>query len=102
MSEYNGWTNRATWNVAMWLENDWDTNLDEWSKDREISSSERFRDEIQWAIVELDLRCWHLGAPAGCEVIHFMTPDAERFDDANWSELYESLIESRREEARDE
>ncbi len=102
MSEYNGWTNRATWNVAMWLEQEWNTELDEWRNDREIDCADEFREAIENVILELDLRCWHLGAPAGCEVIHFMTPDAERFDDANWSELYESLIESHREEASDE
>jgi hypothetical protein len=95
---YNGWTNRATWNVALWLREDWSSTLTEWAKDREyIQTAADFRRALEHAIVELDVRQYFLAPIKGTEASQFFTPDGDRFDDANWDELFFELILEQRE-----
>lgn len=100
-SKYNGWTNRATWNVAMWLRDDFDSVLESIAEDRKINCGVSFREAIEFHIEQLELRCWYLPGVDG-RPRHFMTPDAELFENADWDELYEDLIKGERDEREEE
>lgn len=89
---YNGWSNRATWNVAMWVRDDFGIDS-RWARDRKVTDGKSLRNCLENIIEELGLREYFLVNSEGVPT-HFVTPDAERFDDANWDELFDSLIGS--------
>lgn len=102
MSDYNGWTDRATWNVALWLDQDWEEEIAEMRRDRKwIDSPRKLREALESMLWELEAECWYLKPfPKGAEPNHFATPDGEWFRDANWDELFEELIDRPRREDR--
>jgi len=99
---YNGWTNRATWNVALWLDNEFPDLIQDAIKDRYVKEPKHLRSRLEDAIDDLDLCAWCLKTPNGRAIAHFLTPDAERFDDADWEELFEELIEKPRKEREEQ
>lgn len=93
---YNGWTNRATWNLALWLEDHFCSDIREWIKDRKgIKCGSDLRNAVEAVIHDLEMRGWYLEAADGTPM-HYLTPDAERFDDADWDEVFDALIGSER------
>jgi len=96
--KYNGWSNRATWNLALWLDQDWGCELVEWRRDHKgIKGGEDLRRMLEDAIADMELRCWYLPDMSG-EPLHYLTPDAERFDDVDWDEVFDHLIQEPRDE----
>jgi hypothetical protein len=97
---YNGWTDRATWNVAIWLDQDFEEEIAEMRRDRKwVDSPRKFREALQSMLWELECEGWYLKPlQKGSEPIHFATPDGEWFRDANWDELYNQLIAEPRDE----
>ena len=89
--EYNGWANRATWNVALWLNEDWSVELEECDPKAVHDGDSMRRAFCEW-IVELGIRQYYLEPIRGAEPSQFLTPDGERFDDADWDELFDELI----------
>lgn len=74
MSGYNGWTNRATWCAALWLDNDEDTR----------KAAERvayWYSDVQGDIAdEIGAEWWELLTDGARE-------DIGAFDDVNWAEV---------------
>ena len=74
---YNGWTNRATWNTALWLTNDetlYRTMLEHF-RDEEINNANaRFFCNLLWPCSE--------------------TPDGDELADVNWNEITDMIRES--------
>lgn len=99
--ECNGWTNRATWNVALWLREDWADLLEQVIDDIRCCGWRGFKDRIEETIRELEVRQYYLEPIRGGEITQFFTPDGERFDDANWIELFFELIEEPRTERKE-
>lgn len=97
--QYNGWTNRATWNLALWADNDWTDEFERWRGDERINSGDKLQEAWEQCIAELELHSYMLQPLKGCEPSVFLTPDGERFSDADWDELYEYLIDEPRKEA---
>lgn len=93
---YNGWKNRATWNVALWLQEDFGSDIPEWTKDRAVKDGDSLRARVEDYIRECRIKAYYLEPIRGCEIMHFLTPDAERFDDADWDEIFAYLIEDER------
>jgi hypothetical protein len=100
MSDYNGWSNRATWNLALWLTEDFgQCFLDDLIEDaKRIKCGEDIREWMCASIIDLDMREWFLEAPKGCEPSQFFTPDGERFGDVNWDEIFQHFIADERKE----
>lgn len=73
---YNGWSNRATWNVSLWLNNDEGTY-------HELQRMQRRADdkgELAEAIEQFCRDIWPNGE----------TPDGDKLDEADFDELAES------------
>lgn len=100
--KYNGWANRATWNVALWADNDWSTELDEWRRDKHITDGASLRAAFESFIVEMVLLSYMLQPLSNCEPSQFFTPDGDSFEDADWDELFEYLIAEPRKELQDD
>jgi hypothetical protein len=95
---YNGWTNRATWNLVLWLTQDFEEDIRDWIKDTHmVKTAKDLREQIEATIHDSDLKCWYLDSPDG-NIAHYLTPDAERFDDVDWDEVFEHLIARERED----
>ena len=75
---YNGWTNYETWNVALWLSNDYGlySLAQEWMEDQESTDYDTFRHTLS-------------------ELVGSETPDGVRWDDTKLdnTELSEMLSE---------
>lgn len=81
---FNGWANRATWNVALWLQNDFTHDLEEIASGRNtIENAEKFRSFVIELFAEM--------LPDGYVTV---TPDGFRLDEANWDELWNVLVVS--------
>ena len=93
--EYNGWTNRATWNVALWLQNDFVGVLDDVIADKTVKTHERFKEIATEAFAESQ------GPSAAAGRWAVVTPDGERLEDANWEELFDVLVLEERKNKRD-
>ena len=77
---YNGWENRATWNLVLWAENDYE--LYQWIRENKISSLYRLKKELQTVGGYL-------------EKFKDETPDGYKWDDptVSESEVDTALIE---------
>jgi hypothetical protein len=74
---YNGWTNRATWNAALWLTNDcsfYHSMLDHFRADEVDAYSAREFCHLVW--------------PCG------NTPDGDELSDVNWAEIADMIEEA--------
>ena len=80
MDKYNGWTNRATWNVALWVGNDELIYNKMMMKCKDIAlEGSEWTDEMA-----LDF---------SKEIFGNMTPDKDSLDDANWQEIADAWNE---------
>lgn len=80
--KFNGWANRATWNVALWLQNAYPSDLEEITRSMSgIGTAEKFRSF-----------CTALFAEQLPENYVTVTPDGYRLDEADWDELWTSLV----------
>lgn len=73
MADYNGWSNRATWNVSLWLNNDEGCY-------RELCRAVRHAyhvEDLAKRIEELSRELW----PSG------NTPDGDSLNDADFDEI---------------
>lgn len=77
---YSGWTNRATWNVALW-----------------VSNEKPLYDKLMVVCKELAREGCHwtdeMALEFSKEIFGSMTPDKESLDDANWQEIAEAWNE---------
>ncbi len=107
MTHY-GWTNRATWNVALWLQNN-----EEWTN--HIGESTRYLSEIEWIDSTTKLMVmtigWKKASPQDEWEISYETPDGVEYmpwyctdrkrmyhPEVNWAEIYQSFREDWAEE----
>ena len=74
MSDYNGWTNRATWNVNLWIENDYG-----FYKAKQAMQGDT---PNYWTAPKVEN--WVQS------VMPNKTPDGIPYDDVNWTEIAES------------
>lgn len=71
MGDYNGWTNRATWNVNLWIENDYG-----FYKAKQAMQGDTLN---YWTPVKVSN--WVQSVMPG------QTPDGESYTDVDWAEI---------------
>lgn len=81
MADYNGWSNRATWNVSLWLNNDEGTYHELVRMQRNADD----KDELAEKIEEFCYELWP--APHRNQAA---TPDGDFLRDVDWEEIAES------------
>jgi hypothetical protein len=82
-NEYNGWSNRATWNVALWINND--ESL--YRAKEDALKMARIQGDVERATSILESLCasfWPNG----------YTPDGCALEDADFAEIAQSEMES--------
>jgi hypothetical protein len=83
---YQGWSNRATWNVALWLNNDYSLYRGKEDLAKRYRDSEDRADQLTAFAGELRQYAkdtWPNGE----------TPDNARLSECNWRELAQSEME---------
>ena len=80
---YNGWASRQTWNVALWLQNDYE--LYKWARAWWASTQKHAEADIKRAVRAAFLDIWQRGS----------TPDGVglRNPAINWEEIAEIVTE---------
>jgi hypothetical protein len=76
---YNGWTNRATWNLMLWLGNDEGLESSARRIARRTTTTTDLRRDIEALFDTID------GEP--------VTPDGDRLADVDWEEVQSALEE---------
>ena len=72
MEKYNGWTNRSTWAVHLWITNEWDYYS--------LARRDKFSGP--------DLKIWWT---AICKSMREIKKDCEPLSEVNWDEVSEAL-----------
>ena len=76
---YNGWTNRATWNLMLWLGNDEGLESSARRIARRTTTTTDLRRDIEALFDTID------GEP--------VTPDGDRLADVDWTQVQSALEE---------
>ena len=84
---YNGYSNRATWNAALWLNNDY--GLYQTTRNMGASELEDFCNEI-----------WKFTNDYGQSV--FVTPDGDCLSEVDWDEVSEAVSDEDEDEEDEE
>ena len=80
MAKYNGWTNRATWNVALWCDNDYNLYQTKMAFIRELAGKPGGKRNIS------GMRVRNV-----CErMFGDVTPDNCKLKSTNWAEIARS------------
>jgi len=74
MEKYNGWANRSTWAVHLWITNEY------WTY--QVSRRNKFNAE--------QLELWFTTI---CKELPLMREDCEPLDEVDWKEVSEALLE---------
>jgi len=85
---YNGWSNWETWNVALWLDNDYDL-YKHWQSRASFAAMQDWSDPKQAKTLAIEELAADLAL--NCEE----TPDFDDNDsltDVNWEEIAESML----------
>lgn len=81
---YNGWTNRATWLVALWMNEEDFIGEQQRNRASEIEESEVRNMVIDWVYFQRQFR-------ANADYGFMQDMDGEKFTDINYSELAENF-----------
>ena len=82
-NDYNGYTNRATWNVVLWASNDECTY--DYLRETYAYMVQRNMDETEReAQIKANLMEWYGST----------TPDGDKLEDADWFQIRETFDES--------
>ena len=79
---YNGWMNRATWNIALWLNNE----------PGSYHMTQEYLSNLCYLVSAEDAENW-----IGLLFSDGKTPDGDRLEDADWEELAAMLREDQQE-----
>jgi hypothetical protein len=97
MSGYNGWANRETWNVALWLQNDERlyNGLRLWWGNTKRHTLDKVKTQVclHFAALWRNRTRWPYEVPQDWEYWH--TPDGIGLDDPaiNWDEVFDCVKE---------
>lgn len=83
-TKYNGWTNKATWNIVLWIRNDesnYKMMIDSFTKQEWDSSPSGVK---RWADM----------------IFGDETPDGDLLSDVDWKSVSDSIKEDTKEEAK--
>lgn len=80
MSDYNGWTNYATWDTVLWVDNDYD------SYKQRVSYNVSDADDCEYFVRNL------LDKEILANIEREIGPEYT-LDDVNWQEIYEAWSE---------
>jgi hypothetical protein len=77
---YNGWSNRATWNVSLWLNNDEGSY-------HELAWLVRRADSVEELAEGIEALCREMWADSAKNPNYLMTPDGDRLSECAWEEI---------------